>query len=183
MEYLILTGIIFLGIILPSIFFLTNFLGKNVYESVNSRKANDLGNGLVNTAKEIYFLGLYSQEKVQYELPKNVVNMFIADIKEAEHSYYFIIFIRDKEDEITKHYFLSDIPLSSESSEYVDIVNTGDAQYDGLSSEIKECQTNECKFFVFKKSVISEGKKSYMVETRYDPADGIVKVYITPDLT
>ena len=61
--------------------------------TVNIQKANDLGNGLVENAKQIYYLGLYSQKTVEYAVPMNVRDMFIVEViytpPDPDEVYYY----------------------------------------------------------------------------------------------
>jgi uncharacterized protein (UPF0333 family) len=174
-EYLILTGFILLVIIVPAAIFLSSLANKSVYGTLNTQRAMDLGNGLVDNAKQIYYLGLYSKKIVDYTVPQNVKKMFILDLNDGSKDYYYIGIIIDNGKEVSKNYFPSTIPLMSDASNYPDYVDTTDS-----SAYVDECLVSgtTCSFYNFKGAVIHEGKKSFKIETGYD-AD-VVKASIIP---
>jgi uncharacterized protein (UPF0333 family) len=174
-EYLILTGFILLVIIVPAAFFLSSLANKSVYGTLNTQRAMDLGYGLVDNAKQIYYLGLYSKKIVDYTVPQNVKKMFILDLNKDNKDYYYIGIIIDDGKEVSKNYFPSAIPLMSDASNYPDYVDTIDS-----SAYVDECldASTTCSFYNFKGSVIREGKKSFKIETKYDGNE--VKASIIP---
>jgi uncharacterized protein (UPF0333 family) len=180
-EYLILTGFILLIIIVPSVIFLYSFANKSVFGTVSTQKINDLGNGLVDNAKQMYYLGLYSKKVVSYDVPENVERFFILEINQSGtgEKYYYIGIIINNGKEVSKHFFLSDVPLMSSplSSDpnvaYVDNLDS--------SSYINECTPWICTFYNFKNPVTHQGKKKFKLETMYDSTSGNeVKVNIIP---
>jgi hypothetical protein len=180
MEYLLLTGFILLAIIVPSMIFMHSFFGQSVYGTLNSQRINDLGRGLTKSAKEIYFLGLYSKQVVEYEIPDNLEKMFILDFNESnEHIYYIVIFSQDRKG-TNKFYFLSDVPLTSDdSSNYVEHIES-DVPVD-FRDEIDECIGNKkCSFYNFIDNAIFPGKKSYRIETIYSQNKNEISVSIIP---
>ena len=181
MEYLILTGFILLIIIVPSAIFLFSFANKSVYGTVSTQKANDLGNGLVENAKQMYYLGLYSKKIVTYDVPDNVKRFFILEFNQTGtgRMYYYIgVIINDGKEE-SKYFIPSDVPLmsvplaSDPNSMYVD--NSDSSAY------IVECASSSCNFYNFKDPVIHPGKKKFKLETKYDnTGSNEVKVNIIP---
>ena len=178
-EYMILTGFVLLVIIVPSVFFLYSFANKGVGGTVQRQKTMDLGNGLVDNAKQMYYLGLYSKKNVEYDVPINVENMFIVEIIDTapdpyEYYYYFGLIVKEEVDK--EYYFQSDVALTSDTkppyNTYIDTVDPG------LLSLSTECSSYTCNFFNFNDPVIKEGKKTFKLETVMD--GNFVKVAIVP---
>lgn len=175
-EYLILTGFILLVIIVPAAIFLSSLANKSVYGTLNTQRAMDLGNGLVDNAKQIYYLGLYSKKIVDYTVPQNVKKIFILDLNDGSKDYYYIGIIIDNGKEVSKNYFPSTIPLMSDALNYPDYVEKSN---NILPYDIPECSAPaSCSFYNFKGPVIHEGKKSFKIETGY--AGNEVKASIIP---
>jgi len=181
LEYMILTGFILLVIIVPSAMFLFSFANKGVYGTVSTQKANDIGNGLVDNAKQIYYLGLYSKKTVSYDMPDNVKRFFILEMNQTSTSkkYYYIGIIIDDGKEQSKHFIPSDVPLMSDlASPYVN------DDFDDSASHINECDpsfANICRFYNFIDPVTKPGKKRFKIETKYDSSGGNeIKVSIEP---
>lgn len=181
MEYLILTGFILLVIIVPSVFLLYSFANKSVYGAVSTQKASELGDGLVENAKQMYYLGLYSKKIVTYDVPDNVERFFILEFTQPEtgKKYYYISIIINDGKEVSKNFFPSDIPImstplpSDPNSEYVDNMDS--------SLYIDECTPSNCMFYNFKDPVTHQGKKKFKLETKYDITSGNeIKVNIIP---
>ncbi|KYK24397.1 hypothetical protein AYK26_06885 [Euryarchaeota archaeon SM23-78] len=178
-EYLILTGFILLVVIVPAIIFLTSLANKSVYGSVNTQRANSLGEGLVNNAKQMYYLGLYSKKIVEYDMPQNVKSMFMVKLDDGVEVYYYISIIIDDGKETQKHFFASDVPLMSDpSSDYVS------SSFGTSSPYIPECSTAVCDFYYFTDSAIRPGKKKFKIETILDTSanPSEVKASIIPIL-
>jgi Class III signal peptide len=176
-EYLILTGFVLLMLVIPAVFFLSSLANKGVYGTVNTQKITDLGNGLVDSAKQMYYLGLYSKKIVDYDVPQNVEAMFLLEINKSGTLYYYVGVIIDDGKEQSKYLFPSRVPLMSETSSYVD--------YDAgitITDYVSECTpTDPCHFYSFKSSAIKPGKKNYKVETKYvSPTSTEVRVSISP---
>lgn len=179
LEYMILTGFVLLVIIVPSAIFLFSFANKNVYGTLSSQKANDIGNGLIDSAKQMYYLGLYSKKEVSYEMPDRVKRFFILELTQSGtgKKFYYIGIIIDDNKEESKHFFSSEIPLMSDlDSAYVD--DTPSSAY------INECEPsfgNICRFYNFIDPVTKPGKKKFKIETKHDSAgENEVKVSIIP---
>lgn len=167
-EYLILVGFIMGIILIPAVYFLKSFAGEGVYNTLNNKRANDLGHGIINNAEQLFYLGLYSKHVVEYEVPKNVQNMFIVEIDDGtDIYYYFTIFTQDN-----KYYFQSEVPLMSDDSS--SLLDTTDDD-----SLISECSGN-CDFSNFIGTSIQEGRKKFLLETKLDPISSKVKVSISP---
>lgn len=170
-EYLILTGFILLVIVVPAIIFLYTVANKSVYGTVNTQKINDLGNGLISNAKQMYYLGLYSKKIVEYEVPVNVEKMFILELYDGSKIHYYFGIIIFDEKERHKHYFPSDVPLMSDTTSlYVDDTDS--------SSYVAECASATCKFYNFIGPALRAGNKRFKIETTLDVDD--VKVSIIP---
>jgi hypothetical protein len=186
-EYLILTGFILLIIVVPAAIFLSSMANKTVYGSLNTQRATDLGNGIVDNAKQMYYLGLYSKKIVDYYVPENVKKLFIVDLMETLPSgavkeyYYFGIIVYDSK-EMSRNFFPSTIPLMSDiTSSYVEFIDsTSGSAYTDISSYVPECSSPSmsCSFYSFIAPVTREGKKSFKIETRYDGNE--VKASIIP---
>ena len=177
-EYMILTGFILAVIIIPSVFFLYSFANRGVHGTVQRQKTMDLGNGLVENAKQMYYLGLYSKKNVQYDVPLNVRNMFIVEIDEDDDGvdlyYYFGIFTHDGK-VLVKSYFQSDVPLMSDDDN--DYIAYDDNDHPELIFECGE-MTTDCSYYFFIDPIIREGKKTFKLETVMEGTN--VKVAIVP---
>ena len=176
MEYLILTGFIIGIIIVPTMLFFRTFAGDSIYGSINERKAKDMGNGITDSAKQIYYLGLYSKQKVEYELPDNIEKMYIAKLSDSGSSHYYFVIAVSEREKVTKYLFQSDVPLISDPS--ITYVDTEDN-----SEDIEQCNppyTYTCSFYNFKKPIINSGSRAFRLETRLDLADNEAKVMLLP---
>jgi uncharacterized protein (UPF0333 family) len=181
-EYLILTGFIVLVIVIPAVIFLSSLANKSVYGTLSNQKATDLGNGLVDNAKQMYYLGLYSKKVVNYDVPQNVKRMFILDLNDSNgKEYYYIGLIVDDGKEVTKFFFPSEVPLTSDFPAIT--IGNLDPGYSNISVYVNECApATSCVFYDFQAPVIHEGKKSFRIETIYSSI-GDVKVSIIPTNT
>ncbi len=173
-EYLILTGFIVVVIILPAIFLLFSTYRGSVTGAINQQKVSELGNGLVNDAGQMYYLGLYSKKTATYQMPEGVTNMYLAKLTDLEgktHYYLAIIVLSGKD---TKRFlFEPKVPLTA----------TGDYVYDvpgspGIDTptDISECGSMVCSFLVFDKLAITPGTKQFVIETVLQ--EGAVKAAI-----
>jgi hypothetical protein len=167
LEYMIITGFILTVIIIPTFLLLFTTTNQSVYSKINVQKIEDLGLGVLNDAKQMYYLGLYSNKVVEYNIPNNVVNMYILNLtrgSDGEPEYYLGITIQNGRD-IEQFNFLSDVPISSITSPYVSIDPS-------LNSQVSACDAatlNTCTFYSFKGNAISPGKRRFKIETIYDP--------------
>jgi uncharacterized protein (UPF0333 family) len=181
-EYLILTGFILLIVVVPSVIFLSSMANTSVSGTLSNQRINDLGNGLVDNAKQMYFLGLYSKKIVEYEVPQNVESIFIVEMTKDSEKYYYVGIIINNKKELVKAFFPSSVPLMS-VPEPTD-QNRFYVRTEDLSSYITECASPTiCKFYNFVKPVTLPGKKKFKIETQYDvsgAAGNQVKVNIVP---
>lgn len=169
-EYLIITGFVFGTVLISAALFLYTFSNENTFNTANHQKAVGLGDDIIKKSKQIYYLGIYSKQTIVYNLPANIERMFILDLEKDKHFYYFVIYMKDKEER--KLIFLSDVPIVSVVSDHVDMTDSSD-----LIPECKETGT-KCKFYNFKEIFILSGKKSIKMETKLDGNES--KVFITP---
>ena len=175
-EYLILIGFVVFAILVPSFMVLFSSVNANVRDTLSNQKMVDLGHGLTNDAKQMYYLGLYSRKISTYDVPENIRHMFILKITYDNKEYtYFGIAILDG-DAIKTQTFLSDVPLTSELSENVVIDNS-------LKNLVKECSLSgySCEFYSFNGPIITPGLKKFKIETVWN--DGIIQSSIIPILT
>ena len=176
MEYLVIIGFVVIAILVPAFLILFSSTYKNVYGPVNSQKVLDLGNGLVNDAKQMYYLGIYSRKISQYEMPDNVDRMFILQINHNSTEYYYLGMIVNDRGVYKAQMYLSDIPLTSDLSS--GFVNHDDS----LSNYVKECKllSYTCAFYNFTGTTTMPGMKKFLVETV--SRDGSIKSSIVPEL-
>jgi hypothetical protein len=162
-EYLIIVGFVIAAILVPAFLLLFSSTYKNVYGPVNTQKVADLGNGLVNDAKQMYYLGIYSKKISKYQMPDNVINMFILNITNGGNEYYYIGIVISDGVVPKVETFLSGVPLTSDTT-YANVV-----QDPTLSMYIPECKTPgngySCNFYSFTNSTIMPGMKNFLVET------------------
>lgn len=172
-EYMILTGFVLLIIIVPSVVLLYSMTNQGVYGTINTQKANDLGNGLVNNAKQVYYLGIYSKKIVEYEIPQNVKKIFIMEINKDSKNYSYIGIIMSDKKENRSLFFPSSVPIIADHNELVDTADS--------SAYVPECSPpNTCKFYNFRGYVLKPGKKEFKLETKYVPMTSEARVFITP---
>ena len=179
-EYVILVGFILVTILVPSVLIAQSMAGGEIYGGVNSKRTNDLGDGLLKTAKQLYFFGLYSKQAVSFEVPDNVEEFFLLEMDNETHKYYYIgIFIRDT-GQAKKFFFQSDVPLYSEENAGSGVII--EDYYDLHTINIPECEGDElmCTYYRFTGSAIKTGMKNFKLETKLE--DGAVKVSIMPVL-
>jgi hypothetical protein len=180
-EYMILTGFILLVVIIPSSYLVFKLANDSVYGTMNTQRGIDLGKGLIESAKQMYYLGLYSKKTVDYEVPSNVERMFILrleNITSEENYYYFGIIFNDGSNKVTKQLFLSDVPILSDPSDpSVYYVNNDDSTF-----YITECTNIEydCTYYNFLTPVINQGRKMFKIETKYNDVLKQTVVYILP---
>lgn len=181
LEYLIITGFVVLAILVPTFLILFSSTNKSVYGTVNTQKAIDLGKGVINDAKQMYYLGLYSKKVVEYEVPQNVKHMFILELEHEDPVtnditiYYYFGLIMLETDGDKLYTFQSDIPLTSDdSNNYVVIGPNG--------AVVNECSNpeNDCEFYSFIEYAKMPGLKRFKVETIYDSNDVMVKSELIP---
>jgi hypothetical protein len=176
-EYIILTGFILLVIIIPSSYLVFKLASDSVYNTMNNQKEIDLGKGLVESAKQMYYLGLYSKKTVDYEVPNNVDKMFILNLEDntnGKYYYYFGIIINNNK-KATKQLFLSDVPiLSDDGNDYV----RKEDELSDITDFIIECATIDykCTFYTFLTPVINPGRKMFKIETKYDNEKTVVEI-------
>src|SRR4030066_1162756 len=114
-EYLILTGFLLLALIIPAAIFLYSIANQSVYGTVNAQKANDIGNGFVDNAKQVYYLGLYSKRIVEYDVPQSVWKMFIVEINQSGELHYYVGIILNDTKQGSKFFFQSNVPMAAEN--------------------------------------------------------------------
>jgi uncharacterized protein (UPF0333 family) len=175
-EYMILTGFILLVVIIPSSYLVFSLANQGVYGTMNNQRSIDLGKGIVESAKQMYYLGLYSKKTVAYDVPTNVERMFVLmleDTATSDRYFYFGIIIND-EKTVMKQIFLSDVPISSEYNAYVDAADS--------DLYIPECTSGDfdCTYYNFIKPVTNPGQKQFRIETKYDNALSETVVHIVP---
>jgi hypothetical protein len=163
-EYMILTGFILMVVIIPSTYLVFSLANEGVYGTMNNQRSIDLGKGLIESAKQMYYLGLYSKKTADYDVPNNVNRMFILQLKTATDQYYYYFgIIFDDGNKVTEQMFLSDVPILSELGAYVD--------NDDSNLYITECEPPSiyvCTYYNFKQPVINSGRKTFKIETKYN---------------
>lgn len=175
-EYMILTGFILLVIIIPSSYLVFSLANEGIYGTINNQQVIDLGKGLIESAKQMYYLGLYSKKTVDYEVPNYVNKMFILKLENiaTNKNYYYFGIIFDDGKKVRKQIFLSDIPILSEYGVLIDDSNS--------DSYINECTTGEyeCVYYNFLKPITNPGHKKFKIETKYNNVLQQTVVYIVP---
>lgn len=171
LEYMIITGFIVFAILIPSFLILFHYTTRGVGDSVSAQKTIDLGKGLINDAKQMYYLGIYSKKIAVYEIPDNVMSLAILKITKDSKDYYYI-FIQSGNDQGVQT-FQSDVPLTSTLTNDVIIDND-------LGIMVPECSQYPCEFYSFIGNSVDEGQKRFKIETEW--TDGVVAVNILPVL-
>jgi len=178
MEYMIIIGFVIFAILVPAFLILFSSTNNSVSSSVNTQKINDLGKGLTDDAKKMYYLGIYSKETSKYEVPVNVKDMFVLRINDLNRDYYYFGVYVDDGRNPKVYTFLSDVPLTSDLSDNnvkLDSAHT-------LFSLVKECTLPDytCDFYNFTNTTTKPGMKNFKIETVLT-SDG-VKSSIVPVL-
>lgn len=171
-EYLILTGFIVLAIIVPSIIFLYSVTNNSVHGKITNQKAVDLGKGIVNDAKQVYYLGLYSNKVVEYEIPRNAQNVYIVELEKDNKIYYYFGITLSNGKETAEYKFQSDVPLTSDKTLSFVTDNAPDP------NPVQECSESTCKFHSFEEPISNPGKKRFKIETIYE--DNEIRSAIIP---
>jgi hypothetical protein len=176
LEYIIITGFILVVVIIPTFLLLFSTTNNSIYNTINIQKVEDLSLGILNDAKQMYYLGLYSNKVVDYEMPRNVDYLYILKLEKPDGSkeYYLGITITNGVDSHTFN-FLSDVPLTSRESVLVEEDNS-------LEVLVPVCMSPgySCEFYSFIDNSIAPGKKKFKVETLYDSDEQMVVSRIYP---
>lgn len=176
LEYMIITGFILVVIIIPTFLLLFSTTNKSIYNKINVQKVEDLSLGILNDAKQMYYLGLYSNKMVEYEMPRNVENIYILQLEkpDGKKEYYFGVTLTNGVD-LNTFNFLSDVPLTSRESGMV-------IRDQSLGNLVPVCASAgyDCEFYSFIGGSISPGKKRFKVETMYDTGLQMVITRIYP---
>jgi uncharacterized protein (UPF0333 family) len=155
-EFLILFGFVAASIVFPVFAILHVTSSETVSGSVNAKKANDLGNAIVQAATDQYYLGLYSRSTIRRDVPDNIEEFFILDIEKNGRNYYYLgIYLTDGTG-IAKNLYLSKVPLVSTHSTIV----TEDID---IKYGIPECQDSACVVYALKKR--AGGQIALRIET------------------
>jgi hypothetical protein len=173
-EYLILMGFVLLLIIVPVILLLSSSGTTGVARSVTNAQAVEIGGNLVNDAKQVYYLGLYSKKQVSYQIPTGLEKMFVVDIAsttDSSHHYYFGLVFPGKGSQ-NRYMFESDVPLhaSDEANHHID-----SADNPGV---IPECDSGQysCSFYNFRSPITKSGIKSFKLETTMINSEVVVDI-------
>lgn len=75
MEYLMMVGVAFM-IIVPMMYIFYDYT-TSTREEISLAKLDSIGQKIVNTAEEVYFLGSPSRMTIHYTMPENVKGMEI----------------------------------------------------------------------------------------------------------
>jgi uncharacterized protein (UPF0333 family) len=152
-EYLIILGAVILLVVIPAGIFLTNFALSSMYDTVSEEKANELGKGLTDVAKQVYYLGLYSKKQVTLPVPENVERFYLLNITDENENHYVVIETRERQ-----YYFPSTAPITSDTDD--NLVTTADH-----TSHVDECNTATCSFIAFTGEATLPGRKRFQAET------------------
>ncbi|HLP79232.1 MAG TPA: hypothetical protein VK158_01220 [Acidobacteriota bacterium] len=180
-EYMILTGFLLLILIVPGVLLLYSYGNSSVYETINQQKIADFGNGMADSVRQLYYLGLYSKKNVVYDLPSGVEYLFLLKTEtigpNPVTAYYIGVFLGDAT--TTKQFFAIDAPIILETGS-IDSAGVA-ATIEGLISECASAGV-DCTIQPLKKSLFKEGKRNFKLETTYVAAQTI-GVQITPLLS
>lgn len=174
LEYMIITGFVVFAIIIPAFILLFYTTNRSVYGTVNTQMVSDLGNGLVNDAKQMYYLGLYSNKVSEYEVPKNVEYFYIVEIEQEGLKYYYLGVTLTDSKTRKSFFYLSDVPITSDDN------NPNVVKGAPLEGLISECESSICEFYSFEGPAKLQGRKKFKIETTYDDEEDMVKASITP---
>ena len=161
-EYLIIIGVVVFLIVLPSAIFLSSFAQSTIYGAVTSEQAQQLGEGLTVSAKQVYYLGLYAQKKVSLPMPDNVQHLMLLRItRNGQDHHYVVVRIDDGSRAGASNYFFqSSAPLISDT-------NLEGVTYSATGPDfVSECATYSCSYFAFEPPITNTGQKQFLLETR-----------------
>ncbi len=168
LEYLIITGFVFAAIILPGLLFIYSVVGDTASETLSGKKISSFGSGITSTAKELYYLGIYSKLTVDFDFPNTLTKVFVAKIPNAEgHIYYLVVHSMEKEG-LKKYYFLSEVPLIFYGT---DVTMTNEYPEAGLGDS---CDDEVCTYYRLDK--INAGVKKFKLETYMDGSEIVVRI-------
>jgi hypothetical protein len=121
----------------------------------------DIGNGLVNDAKQMYYLGIYSHKVASYQIPDNIESIYILNMtKDSEEYFYVGVVINGKQGRRVFN-FQSEIPLSSDTV-YNDVSKMTDSN---IKEYVPECGSSRCTAYSLS---ASEGKRNFKTEIVLD---------------
>lgn len=110
-EYLIIIGVVLLLIVIPSAIFLTSFTQSTVTRTVNQDQIDRLGEGLVDSAEHVYYLGVYSERQTTLPISQSVSSIRTIQITEDGQNYYYIQIITNRgTDNQLAHYYQTSAP-------------------------------------------------------------------------
>jgi hypothetical protein len=170
-EYLILTGLVVFTLIVPSIIVIQNLIGGDIYQNLNNKKINDFGTDITDNAKQLYYLGLYSKQKLETELPDNIVDLYILNLTDPDGSHFYVGMNVRESNSITHYYFKSDVPLIADSTSDVDYFDSAHPPI-----VLPECSSSHCGFYVFSDKIKKPGGRTFELETRLLGDSAVVSV-------
>lgn len=170
-EYLIVTGLVVALVIIPATLFFYSSSNRELAGSFSLQKANDLGNGIVTTAEQIYYLGPYSKKTRDFDIPRDLDKLYLARIVDGSDEYHYVVIVMQNGAQQDILYYQSEVPLTSGISAYVDT---------SLSHpEISECSAPvSCSFHTFIEPITKRGVKTFKFETILE--GNVAKAAITP---
>ncbi|MBN2423297.1 hypothetical protein JXB41_08800 [Candidatus Woesearchaeota archaeon] len=184
MEYIVITGVAFM-ILIPGMYLFRNYVASS-NDQIIEQRINLIANEILNTAREMYYVGVPSKRVIEIDMPDEIANMgvFFYDGGDGgdgdpENDEYQLIFVAETNEGRVKYYFQSDIPIKAyeDSSWFPDIgicssfldndelYSYGDDHCNEDNFE-PECEMGECECFPVKD--YSSGKKFFKLEAAED---------------
>jgi len=167
-EFMIFIGFILI-VIAVSAYVLFNF-SSTAMEGIFQERINDVGETMVNNAREMFYLGLYSKVVVTVNLPSKISNMYTLQITQGANTENYIIFEYPARDGATATIFVaSEVPLMTRQADCTD---------DSAGAVIPECATDTCNLCYFQPKEYSKGPKNFRITHILHPvsSDNVIEI-------
>jgi hypothetical protein len=175
LEYIIITGFVLVVLLVPAFILLFSTTTDDIYSKVNTQKINDLGNGLIDDARQMYYLGIYSHKVTSYQTPQGAEDIYLLKITNEDKIFYYIGIVLDGKEGQKVYNFQSDIPIATDIDDYEDI-DTLEEMAD-IASYVNECNSVDCEALKFKKNYVTQGKKDIKTEIVLANEDAVARIY------
>lgn len=148
-EY-VLIFVIILAVTIPSFFLFRNFIYES-NDNIIMQNVDNMANQLLSTAVEIQYQGVPSKIILNLDVPRQIKNMSIAEVKEGE--YYLIVNVTTSNREVEKIY-KSDVPIRRNNPQ--------------MQGNCYGSTGTLCKIYYFNENEISPGKKNFKILAQND---------------
>lgn len=111
MEYIMILSLV-LMILIPTIYIFREYVTKSA-EDITVNKVNSIARNLIDTAREMYYLGAPSKVVIDLEMPAQIEAMWLMENSDANAKIteYLLVFKLNLQEGEQLFFFDSDIPL------------------------------------------------------------------------